>query len=272
MKTMHYKDEVFKDKERGIDLSTGEDIEELIVEDCTFENCVRGINGWHKGPHIKRAVIRNCFFTGGQFGVLFRNDFDELAVRHNLFRGIGTFESRGTAIHLGSTAPDARLNADAVAVNNTIEDIRGESLAFGIYARGERFLIRDNLITNVQIAAVNPEEDEDASGIYTKLKNSQVLSNTLIDAGGYEGCISVKGEWGSNEIRNNDIFVTDPAPYEDPRWNRAICVIRSTQNVIKNNRIGSPLRIVLSPSALGNIVEGAYRVSVDPSAISFYPL
>jgi hypothetical protein len=153
----------------------------LRIEDCDVRSCELGVLAW-TGGGWESATVRGCNFDDiGMIGVWIGQEgppfggqnadrdpdvFQPLQggvfVHHNTFRGI-----RASAY----TRPTA------------------SQFVVGVLAMGESVFVHDNLIDDV----TNTVKWDDTEGIYTKARFYDVHSNVLINAGGSEAAINIKG-------------------------------------------------------------------------------
>lgn len=253
-RVLEYIDRQFTDIARPIDLAqAGEPIDKLVVRNCSFTRCERGINGWQKGPKVGEAIIEQCTFVECRYGILFNNVFESLVITDNRCDQIGRI-----AISVGTTELALSKYCNAVICANEITNVWADAVGLGIYAVGTAHDIRHNIIRNVAIRNQVPGQDDDAVGIYCKTSDSVIANNLLIDAGGYEGCLVLKGNGKNNTIKTNTI--TARKPMVSQRWNRAICIIANDDNEIADNVIDKEYRIVISPLTDGNVIQGKYRI------------
>lgn len=217
----------------------------VLVKNCTFSNVSRGI-GAHSavyGVYYCDIAITGCSFMNVEKQAVLGMNFKNFIVQRNTMKDVGSGiqlryanpggenyyqPNAGTLSHVD---PDAKL----VFSDNTISTklSKKQSNSYGIYVAGGSMIGKDYIVENAVIS--NNKISSAAHAVYLDYTNKSEVKNNVI----------------SNITLNSK---SDPS--------NAICLTRSSDNVIMDNKMGSTKSyqlighgISLREKSLNNVIK-----------------
>jgi hypothetical protein len=199
-----------------IRISNLRNLDDITLDSCQFINCTgvvqTYINATADDAQIALGVtqtfrdfsMRDCKVQSCELGVRLTTfgGWRSVHIHDNVFQDVGH-----VAVYTGYSYRDtfmtyttAQAQQCGVKVHdNTFRNIRestyilsavaGKAGANAIVCMGKNVLIHDNYVENVGVADMS----HDSEGIYTKAQYANIHSNVLLNAGGNEASIMVKG-------------------------------------------------------------------------------
>lgn len=188
---------------------------DIEFTDCTFTDCTGAVVEVYDPAGVatrlaagKQLSFRNFKMTGCrlyncELGVVLRTDggYDSVIVGDNVFNSVGfagVWVGTEYGLNVDRTVFQA-LQSRVTVHNNVFRDLRLSAYADvgffvtaqvnAVVALGQAITIHDNVIENV----TNEEVWDDCEAIYTKGRYFDIHDNILINPGGSEAAIMVKG-------------------------------------------------------------------------------
>ncbi len=185
----------FENWGRTIVTSHTSPIDQLSVRNCAFNSIYNAIDAWGAEPDTHRisyVSVENCVVENSDWvAISVRSGFDTAMIVGNRIS-----DCRKTAIQVGDTNRgfdddyDDEWKKAIISHNvctNLVSELEGTDI-HGVIAAGREIIVTHNHIEKVQNGG-----GSGAEGIYLKARYSEVSHNTLVNAGGNEGVITVKG-------------------------------------------------------------------------------
>lgn len=191
------------------------ELDDIEFNNCTFTGCTgvavevydpTGVTtrlGEGKQISWRNFRMTNCKVYDCEMGVVLRTDggYDSVIVANTVFNNVG-WAGVWVGTEYGLAVDRTifqRLQSCVTIHDNVFRNMRLSAYAAGLYfvtvqvnaivALGQVITIHDNLIENLD----NSEVWDDCEAIYTKGRYFDIHDNILVDAGGSEAAIMVKG-------------------------------------------------------------------------------
>lgn len=191
------------------------ELDDIEFNNCTFTGCTgiaveiydpTGVTtrlGQGKQVSWRNFRMTNCRAYDCEMGVVLRTDggYDSVIVANTVFSNVG-WAGVWVGTEYGLAVDRTlfqRLQSCVTIHDNVFRNMRLSAYAAGLYfvtvqvnaivALGQVITIHDNLIENLD----NSEVWDDCEAIYTKGRYFDIHDNILVDAGGFEAAIMVKG-------------------------------------------------------------------------------
>jgi hypothetical protein len=159
----------------------------LNVRDVVITNGTDGIGDGDNVTSQTSVVIEGCTISGQtRSGVLLRYSANtgSVAVKHNYIHSIASTNT-AFGICIGKSV-DTATNGAVIISDNYVKSVSSTNIA----QDGRSVNIERNKVESISA----PGASVDKEGIYTKASYSVISQNKLLDAGGFEGSIVLKGD------------------------------------------------------------------------------
>lgn len=192
-----------------IDLKLVESPIDITIKNSTFTNVDQAVLSGGSGAGANRLIIENSEFHNVTWAGSIRNCIAHAQIRGNRIDGA----TRG-GFRFGKN--DASIQSCVRNVHISDNEIRNVSAVsdatYGLIVYGTNVRIDGNTIENVQTTDTS-QNDIDSAGVYCKCVAANIDTNSLLNAGSFEGGIVIKGGEAVSgnyaRVTNNHVSYTD---------------------------------------------------------------